>query len=547
MAKPTDWWKETIIYQIYPWSFADSNGDGIGDLPGILTKLPYLSSLGVETIWFSPFFKTPGKDHGYDISDYLSIDSRFGSMLDIDRLIREIHKRKMKIVLDMVMNHTSDEHPWFLEAKKDLTNPKRDFYIWKRGKGKRPPNNWKSMVGTSGWNFDKTTNEYYYSNFLSFQPDLNYRNPSVKTEMFKVLEFWLKKGVDGFRLDIFNSIFKDEMFRDNPSSKRFFPTPDNHDEAFFQKKAYNLNLPESFALAKEVRQCLSKYKQEPFLIGEVSGSDLTLKGFLGEKADGLHLVFQFELIDFQWNVDFFRTLLEKNEREFPSPYQPVYVFGNHDQRRYIDRIDGDSNKAKLLSTFQTTVRGVPVIYYGEEIGRKEGRIPPRNGLDPIAKQNKWVPLWLSNLLGIYLNRDNCRLPMLWDETKNAGFTSGEPWLPLGDYTLEDTIRFQEGQDKSLLEHYKTIFKLRKKWKSLRKGSLVILPHREADLLEYERHHAKERIRVTLYFGKNLLKLNIPPGAKLLYYFGEVEENQKNLLLTGASGALLQYDTNAGNN
>ncbi|MCW7516450.1 alpha-glucosidase [Leptospira levettii] len=532
-----EWWKQTSIYQIYPWSFQDSNGDGIGDLKGILRRLDEIQSLGVETIWFSPFYVSPGEDFGYDIADYTNIDPRFGTMADCEQLIREIHKRKMRVVLDMVMNHTSDKHPWFLESKSSTSNPKRDFYIWKKGT-KKPPNNWISMVGKSGWNYDKGTDEYYYSNFLSFQPDLNYRNPKVKKTMFGVLDFWLKKGVDGFRLDIFNSIYKDYSFRDNPFSLRFFPTPDNHDEAFFQKKQYNLNLPESFSFAKEVRKHISKYKQKPFLIGEVSGSDQVLKSFLGEKSDGLNLVFQFELIHFSYNADFFRKLLQKNEEVFPSPFTPTYVLGNHDQRRYIDRLGGDIRKAKLLVCFQFMARGVPIVYYGEEIGRKEGKLSNFFGKDPIAKMNRFVPLFLTNLLGIYINRDNCRLPMLWDDSKNAGFTNGKPWLPVESFQSGDTVFGQKNDPNSLWKHYQTMFHLRKNFDVVRVGSLEINRTDEPTILSFERRFKKQRVQVFLNFGESQKDLNVDLKGKIIYGFGGADWDGKKLHLPAHSGIII---------
>ncbi|TGL87364.1 alpha-glucosidase [Leptospira congkakensis] len=533
-----EWWKQTSIYQIYPWSFQDSNGDGIGDLQGILTRLDQIQDLGVETIWFSPFYKSPGEDFGYDISDYTEVDPRFGTMKDCDKLIQEIHKRKMKVVLDMVMNHTSDKHPWFLESKSSKESSKRDFYIWRKGT-KKKPNNWISMVGTSGWNYDNLTDEFYYSNFLSFQPDLNYRNPKVKKAMFGVLDFWLKKGVDGFRLDIFNSIYKDEGFRNNPSSFRFFPTPDNHDEAFFQKKTYNLNLPESFLFAKEVRKHISKYKQKPFLIGEVSGSDSVLKSFLGEKADGLSLVFQFELIHFQYQAQFFKDLLEKNEKDFPAPFTPTYVLGNHDQRRYIDRLGGDVRKAKVLSAFQFLARGIPIVYYGEEIARKEGRISNFFGKDPIAKMNRFVPLFLSNLLGIYINRDNCRLPMLWDDSPQAGFTKGKSWLPIGKFKTSDTVSEQRKEKDSLWNHYRSLFHLRKGSKVIGEGSLFTKSTSDSEVLCFERVLGEKVVTIYLNFGEKDRKESLAKGCKLLYQFGGALVQAGTLLLPAHSGAVFE--------
>jgi alpha-glucosidase len=496
------WWKHTTIYQIYPRSFQDTNGDGIGDIQGLLSRLDYLKDLGIETIWISPMYKSPGKDFGYDISDYCAIDPLFGTLDEAIELIRAVHERKMKIVFDMVLNHTSNEHVWFQESSSSISNAKRDYYIWKKGKNNQPPNNWISMVGKSGWNFDPKTNEYYYSNFLSFQPDLNYRNPKVKEEMFQVMRFWLDKGVDGFRLDIFNSIYKDEGFLDNPFSFRYLPTPDNNDEAYFQEKKYTLNLPENFELAKEVRSLTESYPHEPFLIGEVSGNDKVLKGFLGEKEDGLNLVFQFELIDFQFRADFFRKIIAKNELEFPAPFQPTYVFGNHDQKRSISKVGGDVQKAKLLAFFQLTARGIPVIYYGEEIGMLEGTVPNHKGLDPIAQQNRWVPDWLSNLLGIYLNRDNCRTPMTWDDSPNAGFTSANPWNSYSPETKLRNVKKETVDPSSLLNLYQKLLHLRKSEASLHGGSISLLEgwRDDKDILAYERIAMGSQIQVYLNFG-----------------------------------------------
>jgi alpha-glucosidase len=245
------WWQKTTIYQIYPRSFLDTNGDGIGDLAGIIAKLDYIKDLGFETIWVSPFYKSPGRDFHYDISDYTQIDPIFGTLDDADRLIQETHKRKMRIVFDMVLNHTSDEHPWFQESRSSKDNPKRNWYIWKKGKEKdQAPNNWISMINKPGWNYDATTEEWYFANFLDFQPDLNYRNPEVKEAMFAIMRYWLDKGVDGFRLDIFNSIYKDAEFRDNPFSLHFIPSAHSQDEAFFQKKIHTLNHPDCFGSSK---------------------------------------------------------------------------------------------------------------------------------------------------------------------------------------------------------------------------------------------------------------------------------------------------------
>ncbi len=532
------WWKQTTIYQIYPRSYQDSNGDGIGDIKGIISRLDYLKDLGIETIWISPMYVSPQKDFGYDIADYYHMDPIFGTVKDAFALIKAVHNRKMKIVFDMVLNHTSDEHAWFQESRSSTTNPKRDYYIWKKGKNGGPPNNWISMVGKPGWNYDEKTKEYYYSNFLSFQPDLNYRNPKVKEEMFNVMRFWMDKGVDGFRLDIFNSIYKDESFNDNPFSFRYLPTPDNNDEAYFQEKKYTLNLPENFKLAKEVRSLVEKYRHKPFLIGEVSGDDKTLKGFLGEKEDGLNLVFQFELIEFKFRADFFRRILLNNEIEFPAPFLPTYVFGNHDQKRSISKIDGHLEKAKLLAFFQLTARGIPIIYYGEEIGLLEGNISNHEGLDPIARQNRWVPDWLSKFLGIYLNRDNCRTPMSWDDSANNGFTSSKPWLPLSSDTKNRNVEIESKNPSSILNHYKSLLRIRNKERTLREGSIGLIDKwkEEKYLLAYEREWEDSKIQVYLNFGNFPREIYFDETEYEILYKSYVADT---FLLQSFSGMLLK--------
>ena len=521
------WWQTTTIYQIYPRSFLDTNGDGIGDLPGIIEKLDYIKDLGFETIWISPFYKSPGKDFHYDISDYTQIDPIFGTLADAERLISETHKRNMRIVFDMVLNHTSDEHAWFKESRSSKDNPKRNWYIWKKGKGKdKAPNNWISMVGKPGWNYDEKTDEWYFANFLSFQPDLNYRNPEVKETMFAIMRYWLDKGVDGFRLDIFNSIFKDKEFRDNPFSFHFTPTPSAQDEAFFQRKIHTLNHPDCFGLAKEIHSLLDEYKEDKFLLGEVTGNDSILKKFLGEKQDGLHLVFQFELIHFQFSARFFKNLLIKNEATFPYPYIPTYVYGNHDQMRYIDKIEHNPEKAKLLALFQFTARGVPIVYYGEEIGIKDANIPNAEGKDPIAQQNAFIPNFIVNAFGIYLNRDNCRTPMQWNSTPNAGFCKPnvEPWLAVTEGYSRINVEYELSDKNSLLNTYKALLNLRNNNPTFQSGSLTVLEDYKdySDLLVYRRYSQDKSFLVFINFGYKDLEIKIQQVKQIALTVGKVK-------------------------
>lgn len=521
------WWQTTTIYQIYPRSFLDTNGDGIGDLPGIIEKLDYIKNLGFETIWISPFYKSPGKDFHYDISDYTQIDPIFGTLADAERLISETHTRNMRIVFDMVLNHTSDEHAWFQESRSSKDNPKRNWYIWKKGKEKdKSPNNWISMVGKPGWNYDEKTDEWYFANFLSFQPDLNYRNPEVKETMFAIMRYWLDKGVDGFRLDIFNSIFKDKEFRDNPFSFHFTPTPSAQDEAFFQKKIHTLNHPDCFGLAKEVHSLLDEYKEDKFLLGEVTGNDSILKEFLGEKQDGLHLVFQFELIHFQFSARFFKNLLIKNEATFPYPYIPTYVYGNHDQMRYIDKIERDPKRAKILALFQFTARGVPIVYYGEEIGIKDANIPNAEGKDPIAQQNAFIPNFIVNFFGIYLNRDNCRTPMQWNSTPNAGFCKPnvEPWLAVTEGYSRINVEYELSDKNSLLNTYKALLNLRKENLTFQSGNLTVLNDYQdySDLLVYRRYSQDKSFLVLINFGYEDLEIKIEGVKQIVLAVGNVK-------------------------
>jgi len=405
------WYHATTIYQIYPRSFYDSNGDGIGDINGIIQKLDYLKGLGFETIWCSPFFSSPQMDFGYDISDYTGIAPEYGSLTDALQLIEQVHNRGMRILFDMVLNHTSIEHPWFKESRSSSDNPKADWYLWRDR-----PNNWQSMTGGSGWHYALERGQYYWSSFLPFQPDLNYRNPEVRKTMFDIIRFWLEKGVDGFRLDIFNSIFKDAEFRNNPLSFQLLPD-DALSSRFFQETKYTLNQPESFEFARELRGLCDQYG-EILLLGEVSGPRHVIRKFMGDqKNDGLGLVFDFGMLSFDFSSKYFHAMIQDIEDQFAEPFVPVYVFSNHDYRRSIKRLGNSIQKAKLLHMLQLTVRGVPCMYYGEELGMTDGRIPFSKALDPIPHKFGFIPHRIFDLLGITINRDEVRTPMQWDASR----------------------------------------------------------------------------------------------------------------------------------
>lgn len=531
------WWKTTSIYQIYPRSYKDSNGDGIGDLRGIIAKLDYICELGFETIWLAPFFDSPQEDCGYDIRDYRGIAPEYGTLEDAETLIAEIHARGMRVIFDLVMNHTSTQHPWFQQSRQSCENPHRDWYIWQRGRGQRPPNNWQAMVGGSGWHFDQASGEWYYASFLPFQPDLNYHNPAVRQTMLAIARHWLDKGVDGFRLDIFHTIYKDAQLRDNPFSLHYIPHRDR--AGFFQRWAHHQHQPETFALARDLRKMATSYPNERMLIGEVFGEDEILKQYLGAQSDGLNLVFLWDLLKTKPRAQFFRRVIAHHEREYPQPFTPVYVYGNHDQKRIRSKVGADPRVAQLLALIQFTVRGVPVVYYGEEIGMQDVAIPAKQAKDPLAHQYAWAPAWLADALGLYLNRAGCRTPMQWDSSPNAGFTAAgaQPWLPIHENYKRINVQAQQGHSESLLETYRALLHLRQAHDVLNQGSLRLWGAEIGkDVLAYERVLGNERVVVAINWGHKAVALpRLKAAGKVLFAVGGIAD----AILSPLSGVLLK--------
>ena len=539
-----EWWRYTTIYHIYPRSFQDSNNDGVGDIQGIINRLDYLKDLGIETLWISPFFSSPGMDHGYDISDYNSIDPFLGNMRQVDVLIHETHKRDMKIVLDLVMNHTSNQHEWFRESRSSLSNPKRDWYIWKPGKkdrGRKAPNNWRSMIGTKGWNYDSATDEWYYSSFLSFQPDLNWINPEVQNAMFDVVRFWLEKGVDGFRLDIFNCLGKNQEYPDNPFYFRYLPTPDNNDQCFWQDKQNNFNHPYSFVFARELRKVIDEYPGR-FLLGEISGKKEILKKFIKKNHDGLNLVFQFELLHFKFKTNFFYKFLKKVEKDFSDPYVPVYVYSNHDVGRGISRLNNNHEKAKILALFQIAGRGVPVIYNGDEIGMGNHNLSIKSANDPLARLYRGVPKWIANIFGILINRDDARTPMIWNSHDGRGFSASgvEPWLPYVTNSANLDIHSQQKNRSSLWHIYASLLKLRRDNHIMVKGEISNVGI-EGDKLFFRKSLENQFIEIIINFSlkESIHKFN-NDNLSILFATNEKIRNLDNgeILLPPISGVIL---------
>jgi glycosidase len=526
------WWKTTTVYQIYPRSYMDSTGNGIGDIPGIISRLDYLKDLGVGTVWLSPFFLSPQADHGYDVSDYRAIAPEYGTMADCERLIREIHDHDMHVVFDMVLNHTSDQHPWFLESRSSLDNPKRDWYVWRDGEksgGRKPPNNWKSMVGGSGWHYDELTDQWYWAQFLPFQPDLNYRNLNVKEEMFNTVRFWLDRGVDGFRLDIINAIYESESLQNNPFSLNLLPS-ETSERSFFQSRIHTINHPDTFYFVKELRRVVDEYSEpERFLVGEIAAPLDVLRRYCGDqidrtRTDGLHLTFLFQSLSADFSASSFRSLITRYEQQFSEPYVPTWVFSNHDQMRQISKLRGNVDKAKIIAVLQLTARGVPFVYYGEEIGMLNHRLPLKTAQDPVAQKFSWIPQFLVNIIAraghLSLNRDDCRTPMQWDSSLNGGFCSDDirPWLPIARGRETINVETEASSPESLMQCFRNLLWLRRRTPALHSGSVRLMkPTRyEKSILAYERRHSKQVVQIWLNFSNRRVQMeDIPTRARLL--------------------------------
>jgi oligo-1,6-glucosidase/alpha-glucosidase len=436
-----------------------------------------------------------------------------------DKLIDEIHKRDMKIVLDLVLNHTSDQHPWFLESRFSLDNPKRDWYIWADGKGKnKPPTNWHSMIGGSGWQYDEKTEQWYWCQFLPFQPDLNYYNPEVKKEMFDMVRFWLRKKVDGFRLDIVDAICKDPSLRNNPLSLTFMPS-DTSIKRFFRNSIYNLDHPDTFGFVKELRSVMDEFDNpQRFLVGEIITDESSARRYCGgDNGDGLHSVFLFRTLRTKHTAKKFRQLIDIFEENFNEPHIPTWVFTNHDRMRRITRLGNDIAMAKLHAAFQLTVRGIPYIYYGEEIGMESPRMVVKNSVDEMALKYKWIPQKAFDLVRKIaiesFNREEQRTPMQWNTLPNAGFCPPDvkPWLPVPPSYKDRNVESELKDPASLLNCYKRFLKARKDNPALNSGNIEILNLRNVskDLLGYKRRSSKQLVYVYLNFGDKNYKLKSP--------------------------------------
>ncbi len=527
------WWKHGIIYHIYPMSFNDSNNDGIGDLKGIIQKLDYLTSLNITAIWLSPIYKSPQIDMGYDISDYCAIDPMFGTMDDFNELLSQCHSRGIRVIMDLIMNHTSDQHPWFIESRSSYDNPKRDWYIWNNGIKNKPINNWKSAYGGSAWEYDAQTKSYYMHSFFKEQPDLNWRCKAMAKEFFKTVDFWLKKGVDGFRLDVINVIAKDQQFRSNPL---FLNIP------FIHKNIYNRNRSKSLDVVESLRRHIDTYPNR-MLVGEIfvmpPGSRKTVLKFVRTDKGNprLNLAFDFSMIFRPFSaLSFFKYAKKWNDNLEKADWA-CHVFSNHDLGREYNRRWFRTNKiqkAKLISLFQFTLKGTPFLYYGEEIAMRNITIPKKQIRDPLG-QRFWP---------FYTGRDKCRTPMQWDDSIHAGFSEIKPWLPIDRQKDFRCVKNQELDDTSMLNHYKTLISLRNKHKELTHGTWIPWVKGENGILAFYRIYRNEKMLIVLNFHNKQNITFLPNSERFqpLYSTNQRESNEihsKTLIINKLEGIILK--------
>ncbi|MEP9369568.1 alpha-amylase family glycosyl hydrolase [Xanthobacter sp. VNH20] len=509
---PASWWQTGVIYQIYPRSFQDGTGDGIGDLPGILSRLDYLADLGIDAIWVSPIFPSPMADFGYDVSDYVGIDPLFGTVEDFDRLVTAVHGRGMKLLLDLVPNHTSDQHVWFRQARASRDNPKRDWYIWRDpAPDGGPPNNWLSEFGGSAWTLDAASGQYYYHAFLDRQPDLNWRNPQVVAAIHEVMRTWMRRGVDGFRVDVIWHLMKDAEFRDNPENPAFAAGMNPYARLLPQRTT---DLSEVQDVIAGLRAVVDEFP-ERLLIGEIYLPVERLVAYYGAELKGVHLPFNFALLDTAWNARALDRLITTYEAALPPGGWPNWVLGNHDRPRIATRVGPD--QARVAAMLLLTLRGTPTLYYGDEIGMANVPIPPERIQDPYEK----------NVPGLGLGRDGVRTPMQWDDSPFAGFSDVEPWLPVAADFSEVNVAAQRGNGHSMLTFVRRLIALRRAHPALLVGDYRALAA-QGDLLLYVRTlEGAERVLVALNVGPDPLVATLPGtvGEVLLSTFCDRQDER----------------------
>ena len=495
------WWQSGVIYQVYPRSFQDSDGDGVGDLAGIERRLDHLVELGVDALWVSPIYQSPMVDFGYDVADYAGVHPIFGSLADFDRLLAAAHARGLRLVLDFVPNHSSDQHPWFLASRSSRSDPKRDWYIWRDpGPGDGPPNNWISDFGGSAWEWDAATGQYYYHAMLREQPDLNWRDPELKAAMLDAMRFWFDRGVDGFRVDILWHMIKAADFPDNPPNPAWVSGMADKERVL---QLHSTDQPEVHEIAAEMRALADSYGadgQDRLLVGEIYLPVDRLMDYYGNVRPEVHLPFNFQLIDAPWEARSLHALIAEYEAALPPGGWPNWVLGNHDRARVADRLG--ERQARVAAMLLLTLRGTPTLYYGDEIGLGRVDIPADRVRDPRELREP----------GLSFGRDPVRTPMAWDGSANAGFTTGAPWLPLNADWRTRNVGVQAEDAGSMLALHRTLLRLRRAHPALAVGEMRMIAA-DGDVLAYARFGGEERIVVALNLGGTEQRLALP-GAEM---------------------------------
>jgi alpha-glucosidase len=504
------WWQDGVVYQVYPRSFADSNGDGVGDLPGLIDHLDHLaggpSSLGIDAIWLSPIYPSPMLDGGYDVTDYTAVDPVFGTLADLDRLIQECHRRGIRLILDLVMNHTSSLHPWFSQSRRSRTGPFADFYLWRDPSGwdqdgrPEPPNNWLSWFGGSAWEWEPLRKQFYLHTFLPEQPDVNWRSPALRTSMWSMVRGWLDRGVDGFRLDVFNAFLKAAEMPSNPEVATGGSIPWDS-----QEHRYDKDQPDLHDLLAELRGIVDS-RPGTATVGELFTSGIeTAVSFWAPR----HLVFDWVLLETTWSAASFRAAIAAREAAWSDRW-PAIALSNHDHSRHVSRyLDTLGRRdpatadavAKAAATIELTLRGTPFLYYGEEIGAQDIAVPRAVARDRAAVR---MPDWW--------NRDGCRAPMAWSGDTNAGFTGGLPWLPVPPDAASRNVERQRASHSSVLAHYRRLLALRRGTAALRTGELALVDVGDPDVLAYLRRSGDEVALVMVRFGLRGGEIELPSAA-----------------------------------
>ena len=514
------WWREAVFYQIYPLSFKDSDGDGYGDLRGIESKLDHLEWLGVDAIWLSPVYESPMADWGYDVTDHTAIDPLFGDMNTFDSVLKSVHGRGMKLVMDLIINHTSDQHPWYMESKSSPNSPKRDWYVWEPGTEDVLPNNWVSVFSGPAWSWDEATGEWYRHTYLPTQPDLNWRNPEVVEAMMGVIRFWLDRGVDGFRVDAAHQIMKDPENRDNP------PTPPGYVDPYKEMGEYgrwihicDLGHEDVHEIHRQIRKLTDEYERGILTVGEIHEFEPSRWLNYFGSDDELTMPFNYNLMVADWTAQAVREEVDKVESVLPEWAWTNWTMGNHDEVRIASRL-GDVS-ARQAAVLLTTLRGTPFLYYGDEVGMLNGS---NQGRDP----------WGDNVS--FLSRDGCRTPMQWDSSPMVGFTESErPWIPVGPDSQRRNVEVQRWDPDSLLHLYRNLLTIRRQRPSLRTGDYRSLEPPDGNVLLYVRSTETESTTVAVNFGSDAAQM-ASPGDPLLTV-GEYEPDG-NLTLLGAGAAAI---------